>query len=149
MTYSKEVISVTYKADGIAREFMFPFRIFRAEDIVVELDDDVLKDGFSVEGDRVVFKDAPTAGSDILIRRFLDFTRIGSFTAGAPFRAEDLNRELDYTRACLRQVFEMDLKEAVAYVEDAVKSVELIYDELTGMIGRSADYGWINEVGTP
>ncbi|MDR3126177.1 MAG: hypothetical protein LBT92_00925 [Rickettsiales bacterium] len=141
MPYEKENTSVSYKADGSSVEFEFPFRIFRPQDVKVEIDDDPVEEGFSVAGDKVVFAAPPPAGSDISIRRFLDFTRIGAFTAGGPFRAEDVNTEFEYTRACIRQIFDTDLADAVAFVEDCLSAIEEIYGELTDIWGGQLDCG--------
>jgi len=117
--------SITYIADGERTIFEFPFRIFATGEVKVSLDDRPT-DGFSVSGRSVVFAAAPENGARVSIRRELDFLRESRFKTGGVFRAEDLNEEIAYTRACMEQVNGL-LSEAMGKIKDTIDNEAITF----------------------
>ena len=110
MDFLNDDIEVKYVADGARTEFGFAFKVFAASDVEVRVDGGVVSSGIEVSpapgglGGRVRFFAAPVAGCTITLFRRLGLGRVSTFQTGGLFRAEDLNRELDYQRACVRQI---------------------------------------------
>ncbi|MDR1009321.1 MAG: hypothetical protein LBL52_03660 [Rickettsiales bacterium] len=100
---------ITYIADGLSREFAFAFRIFSPADLCVEIDGERYSD-FAIEslgtGGKAIFDVAPPTGSRVCLYRRLDFSRESAFSTGGVFRAEDLNTEIAYNRACAEQAYD-------------------------------------------
>ena len=154
--------SITLIADGERSLFEFPFRIFATHEVFVSLDDEPTNN-FSVIGRSIQLTTPPTTGTRVTIRRELDFLRESRFRTGGVFRAEDLNDEIAYTRACMEQINAVlrsitsildvnevaytmgmihnlvqefnTLDEKVAAAEDAANSAEAAFHEITELLG--------------
>lgn len=151
--------SITYRADGEAATFTFPFRVFGEGDIAVSVDGAKTSEyTLDIERREITFVNEPPEGAEVKIQRELDYARESAFTTGGIFRAEDINREIDYTRACLQDLLlkvnaalaaTSSVQEAADYAADSADAIEAIYDELTNLFGTAGgiDLGHINEPG--
>jgi ribosomal protein L35AE/L33A len=87
---------VQFQADGVGREFPFPFEIFADANLEVYLDNERLASGFTVQGigqpdgGNVIFASPPPAGASVTLRR-----RLNTFVS---------NDELDYLSAAVQQL---------------------------------------------
>jgi Pectate lyase superfamily protein len=114
ITIPKTLPRITYRADGLRKEFSFSFPVFNQEDLVVLLDGAPQNYGFNVKGvgetsgGSVQFTQPPKANALLVLMRRLAFARQSDFVEGGDFAARSLNYELDYLTACLQQV-ESDL----------------------------------------
>ncbi len=102
---------VHFIADGVVKEFNFPFRIFAKEDIDVYVNEVLINQGYDVEtedevGGKVIFTQAPSLDSKITIIRNLEIKRTSDFQEGGAFRAKVINHELDYQVASIQQLDE-------------------------------------------
>jgi len=101
---------VQYRADGVRREFVFPFPVFTAANLEVYLDDDRVTEGLTFSGigetggGSVAFANPPVDGATVTIRRRLLLQRRTDFQESGPFRASALNDELDYLTAAVQQL---------------------------------------------
>jgi len=101
---------VQYRADGLRREFLFPFAIFADANLEVYLESEQVLSGFTVQGagesdgGSIVFDSPPAAGALVTLRRRLAMKRMTDFQESGPFRAGVLNYELDYLSASLQQL---------------------------------------------
>ncbi len=99
-----------YRADGVRRDFLFPFAIFAEADLEVYVDSEQLHSGYdisgvgSTNGGAVTFAAAPKAGAAVTLRRRLLVQRTTDFQESGPFRARVLNDELDYLTAAVQQL---------------------------------------------
>ncbi|MCQ4159773.1 phage tail fiber protein [Roseomonas sp. GC11] len=106
---------IQYAASGAQTVFIYPFPIFEASDMEVQLDGVVQPDGYAVtgagesEGGTVVFDTAPASGVVVTLRRALTVERITDFQPNGVLRANTLNDELDRQTA-----FIQDLREDLA-----------------------------------
>ena len=79
---------IQYNTDGVQTDFIYPFAIFKDQDIEVYLDDIQQTAGFSVtgagssDGGSVVFDSAPAQNSLLTLRRFLTIERLSDFAEG-------------------------------------------------------------------
>jgi hypothetical protein len=110
MDFINDSVKISYVADGQRCAFEYPFRTFSPGDVRVYVDNEPQSGIFAVApangaaGGVVEFFSPPVAGKIVTLQRRLDFSRAAKFQTGGVFRAEDLNFELDYQRACLVQV---------------------------------------------
>jgi hypothetical protein len=101
---------IQYLASGTDTAFTYPFPIFRAADMVVDIDGATVTEGFSVtgagrsEGGSVIFEVPPRAGAVVTLRRSLTLGRVTDFQENGELRAAVLNDELDFQAAALQQV---------------------------------------------
>lgn len=106
----KEVVRYSYICDGNQTVFEYLFEPYSKDFIKVFLDDEPVKMGYLIEpfegriGGKVVFFDAPLQGQKLTILRELAFSRVCDYQTGGILRAEDLNYELNYNIACLKQM---------------------------------------------
>lgn len=91
-------------ADGIEREFEFPFPIFASEDLSVYFDGAKQSGGFDIADGKVIFDIAPAQGVIVTIERRMAFGRLSDFIEGGDFSAQAINTELDFLVAGLQQV---------------------------------------------
>jgi len=96
-------------ANGTQTSFIFPFPIFKEDDLEVFLDDVRQTSGFSVSGvgqstgGNVVFTSPPVNNSQVTLRRYLRIERTSDFSEGGAFHASVINQELDYIVAVAQQ----------------------------------------------
>lgn len=101
---------VQYLADGLQRDFHYPFAIFSNENLEVYIGKELIRDGYLVagagdsSGGLVVFTEPPAAGSVITLRRQLVIQRTADFQESGPFRAKVINDDLDYLTAAIQQI---------------------------------------------
>lgn len=101
---------IQYRADGVRREFLFPFAIFSEADLEVYVDSQQLRSGYAItgvgttNGGAATFAAAPKSGSTVTLRRRLVVQRTTDFQESGPFRARVLNDELDYLTAAVQQL---------------------------------------------
>lgn len=104
--------SVQYLADGVQTAFIFPFAIFKAEDLQVWADAERILSGFTLSGvgessgGAVQFAAPLAAGIRLTLRRRLALERQTDFQTDGIIRANTLNDELDYQVAAVQQVAE-------------------------------------------
>jgi len=104
--------------DGTQTEFIYPFAIFKTEDLEVYLDEVLQTTGYSVDGTglsdggSVTFESAPLNGVLVTLRRRLVIERTSDFAEGGAFHAHVINQELDYLVAVSQQNAD-DLNRAV------------------------------------
>lgn len=101
---------IQYIADGVRREFLFPFVIFKEGNLEVYVGNDLQTSGFTLSGagqengGSIVFSTPPATGTVVTLHRQLVLQRTSSFQESGPFRAGVLNSELDYVTASLQQL---------------------------------------------
>jgi len=124
---------VQYRADGLRREFLFPFAIFADANLEVYLESDQVLSGFTVQGagesdgGSIVFDSPPPAGAVVTLRRRLAMQRMTDFQESGPFRAGVLNYELDYLSASLQQL-EAEIERTVRLAPGNVDAKTLLPD---------------------
>lgn len=97
-------------ANGIQKNFEFPFPIFASEDLSVYINGAVQSSGFSIvnagatSGGHVAFDSAPANGQVITLERRMPFERLTDFIEGGDFAASAINTELDFVVAGLQQL---------------------------------------------
>lgn len=117
--------------DGTLTTFIYPFAIFKDEDMEVYLDDTLQVEGYSVtgagnsEGGNVVFDLAPASGVTVTLRRRLDIERLSDFAEGGAFHADVINQELDYLVAVTQQNNDDLLRSVTLHPADADASLQL------------------------
>ncbi|NVJ92520.1 MAG: hypothetical protein HWE34_12720 [Methylocystaceae bacterium] len=95
--------------DGTQTEFIYPFPIFKENDLEVYLDELRLTSGYIIsgagqsEGGSVTFDMAPMADVVVTLRRRLVIERLSDFAEGGAFHAHVINQELDYLVAINQQ----------------------------------------------
>ncbi len=105
-----EIIRYSYICDGEQTVFEYLFEPYSKDFIKVYIDDELVNMGYVINpfegriGGKVVFLDAPLKGQKLTILRELAFSRVCDYQTGGALRAEDLNYELNYNMACLKQV---------------------------------------------
>lgn len=118
MTVTTTIDRVTYQGNGVAGDFAYPFKIFAASNLVVELVDDTtgtvtpqsLGNDYGVsgvgrdDGGRVSFFVVPAAGVTVRIRRVLPIVQEADFTSQGVFYPERHENALDYLTACLQSL---------------------------------------------
>lgn len=97
----KSSSSVEYICNGSSKQFDIPFKIFNKDFIKIYIDGVLQQSGFDIiennDGSAVLsFHFNIIAGSILLISREMSFKRNFIFQTGGPFKAEELNYELDY-----------------------------------------------------
>ncbi len=101
---------IQFIGNGLTTQFIYPFAIFRNEDLEVYLNDARQVAGFTVSGagsssgGAVTFGVAPGAGVVVTLRRRLAIQRVTDFQESGDFRAATLNDELDYQTAALQNL---------------------------------------------
>lgn len=99
-----------YTADGLQTIFVYPFPIFKDENITIYFDGETVSEGFTVlgagesEGGEVEFDEAPDEGVIVTITREIALERQTDFQTGGAFRSSVMNDELDYHMAAIQQV---------------------------------------------
>lgn len=140
---------VQYVADGVQTVFIYPFPIFRTEDLAVHLDAAPQSDGFAVagagsdSGGSVTLDAAPAAGVRVTLRRALSIERQTDFQEGGELRAATLNDELDYQIASVQEIGSrvkraLRLDEADTPVETVLPQAEARAGRLLGFDGAGA-----------
>jgi hypothetical protein len=100
---------VHYAADGAQTVFIYPFPIFQVADMEVRVDGRVVSGGYTVlgagasGGGRVVFGQAPQAGSMVALRRRMVIARNSDFQPNGLLRANTLNDDLDRQVAAMQE----------------------------------------------
>jgi hypothetical protein len=103
---------VQYYADGVQRAFVFPFPVFRAEDLRVFVDGGLIADGYAVDGagadggGSVTFAEAPAAGRVVTVERRRPVRRLTDFLQGGDLRADSFNDEFDHQAMVAQQLAE-------------------------------------------
>ncbi|MDR2098906.1 MAG: hypothetical protein LBO78_02675 [Rickettsiales bacterium] len=124
MDFVEDDVRIQYAADGATLGFEYGFKTFSPADVAVYVDNERQEGNFAVEpaegsnGGTVRFFAAPLSGKTVTILRRLDFKRHARFQTGGVFRAEDLNFELDYQRACLAEVADAAASALKLYGDD-------------------------------
>ncbi|MBK8174271.1 MAG: hypothetical protein IPK66_02995 [Rhodospirillales bacterium] len=101
---------VQYVADGVRREFLFPFAIIDQSNLEVYVADELQTTGFEIrgagktDGGSVVFDTAPASGLTVSLRRQMVMQRTTDFQESGPFRAKAINAELDNITSALQQL---------------------------------------------
>ncbi|MCP4393316.1 MAG: hypothetical protein GY804_03465 [Alphaproteobacteria bacterium] len=99
-----------YIADGSQTVFVYPFPVFKEENIKIYFDGEAKETGFAVvgvgesEGGQVEFDAPPSNGAIVTIAREITLERQTDFQVGGAFRANVMNDELDYQMAAIQQV---------------------------------------------
>lgn len=105
---SDEICRIQYTGDGITKEFSYPFKIFALHNLQVYVAGRLLASGWRInkigEGGKVIFDEAPDAGTLITLLRHVEVKRISDFQEGGLIKAEVLNREFDYRVAVEAQL---------------------------------------------
>lgn len=130
MPITAQTPEVNYTADGIATSYAYPFRIFAASDLVVNVAGvaPVLNVDYTVTGSgdfgggQVVFTTPPAASAAVLIRREIPLDRSTDYTTAGPNRADILDDDLD------RIVAQMQDRES--YLSRTLKA--MTFTSLTG-----------------
>lgn len=105
---------IVYRADGRTRDFGFPFRVWKPEEVKVVISyagmEEEVKTGFSIllssTGGTVRFNAAPTHGEVIAILRAMPFTQEDEFAQCSRFDPEELETRLDKDCAERQQLLE-------------------------------------------
>lgn len=92
-----------YTADGTTGAFTYPFRIFKAADLVVSVDGVQITTGFSItgindaNGGNVVFTvgSYPVAGQLVSIERILEISRDTDYATTGDFRGNTVDNDFD------------------------------------------------------
>jgi hypothetical protein len=101
---------IQFVGNGISQQFVYPFAIFRQEDIEVYLNDVEQSSGFSVSGagssvgGTVTFSVPPGVGVIVTLRRSLAIQRTTDFQESGVLRAATLNDEFDYQTAAMQNL---------------------------------------------
>ena len=109
---------IRYIADGEQTGFIYPFPIFKEDDLKVWIDSNLVETGYVIsgaglsEGGEVTFNTAPLSGAVITLIRRVVAARTSDFQTGGAFRAKVINDELDFQTAAIQQI-EDDVSRAV------------------------------------
>lgn len=101
---------IQYIGDGVSREFVFPFVIFKESDLEVDLGGVKQFSGYTVSGSgetnggHITFSVPPPSGTTITLQRRLAIERTSNFQVSGELRANDLNSEFNYQTAALQQL---------------------------------------------
>jgi hypothetical protein len=101
---------IQFVGNGITQQFVYPFAIFREDDLEVYLNNVKRESGFTVSGagssagGTVTFSTPPGVGVIVTLRRNLAIQRTTDFQESGDFRAATLNDELDYQTAALQNL---------------------------------------------
>ncbi|MBN1784024.1 MAG: hypothetical protein JW812_03590 [Alphaproteobacteria bacterium] len=104
------MLKVIYTTDGIQKEFPFPHRIFKDENLTVFLEEIQMMTGFVIEnedslsGANVVFNVAPESGKELTLMRQMQIKRTSDFQPQNPLDLTILNVELDYQIETLKDI---------------------------------------------
>jgi len=115
---------IQYLADGIQAGFVFPFAVFRAEDVGVLLDAASVTAGFVVsgigqtDGGTVTFDAPPAAGTRITLIRAIEIRRATDILQGSALRADVFNDEFDRLTAIAQDLAEAQSRALTAPPHD-------------------------------
>lgn len=101
---------VHYTTDGVQMEYIYPFPIFKNDDLKIYVGTVQQSTGFTIvgagnsAGGSVIFDEPPTASAVVTLVRRLEVQRTSDFQESGEFRSKVINDELDYLTAALQQV---------------------------------------------
>lgn len=147
-----------YLADGISRDFAFPFPIFASTEVEVWIGSTLQEDGYAVfgarssEGGAVRFAVAPPSNQRITLRRRQELARTTDLAQGQPVLADDVNDGFDRTVAALQELADelgRTLRRPVT--ADQAQTIDLALPEpVAGMaIGWNATAGGLANIALP
>lgn len=84
---------VTYEANGSQKEFAFPFDYLKKEFVMVLVDNKILtySKNYTIEGKKVLLKNAPSAGAFVCIKRCTTTTPLVAWNDSNILNASELN----------------------------------------------------------
>ena len=150
---------IEYTGDGQTTEFEFSFPFFKAADVKVSINSELLVQGaFTVtfselaqsdgmySGGRVIFTDAPALGADIRIWRKIDLARVIDYQPTLPIQTESLNADFNFMLEYLKDLYELDGD--VANIENGLQFLDSIQDQIEklGNLGELAKKDEIPDV---
>lgn len=137
---------IKYTGDGGTTEFNFDFPFFKAADINVSVNSQILQSGqFSVVlteavqadgmyyGGRVVLNSAPALGAEISIWRKIDLSRVIDYQPTLPIQTETLNADFNFMLEYMRDLYELDGD--VANIENSVQFIDSIQSQIESLGG--------------
>lgn len=137
---------IQYTGDGSTTEFDFAFPFFKAADVKVSINSEILKiseytvvfsknlqsDGM-YPGGKIVLNTAPVSGATIRIWRKIDLSRVIDYQPTLPIQTESLNADFNFMLEFMKDIYELDGD--IANIENAVQFVDSIQEQIDNLGG--------------
>lgn len=123
MTISANYKPIEYIGNGVARNFVPPFKFFDNE-IVVTINGNITK-AYEILNGTVIFNTAPADGAVIVFKRNVPLSQDVTFIEGENFPANDFEYSLDRIYMALQELkYKIDSSGSVAELTEQVETIE-------------------------